>query len=31
VPSPELVDDHPADVVSVALVARARIAEARDQ
>ena len=31
VPPPELVDDHPADVVPVTLVARARIAEARDE
>jgi hypothetical protein len=31
VPSPELVDDHPADVVPVTLVARARVAEPCDE
>ena len=31
VPPRELVDDHPADVVPVALVTRAGVAEARDE
>jgi hypothetical protein len=31
VPPPKLVYDHPADVVAVTLVARARVAEACDE